>query len=190
MAKYYVTCGDIMSRIGKIPVSIPEKVKVEIKDGKVFVEGPKGKLEFTLTKFVEVKVEDNNVIVSKPANDKFSRSMHGTTRAVINNMIKGVVEGYKKELEIVGVGYKAAMKGKQLVLNMGFSHPVEMDVPEGLTVTVPSQTRVVVEGIDKVIVGQFAANVRKVYPPEPYKGKGIRYSGEVVRRKLGKALAK
>jgi len=144
----------------------------------------------TVPGHVELKIEQETVEVSRRGDDKLSRSLHGTIRVLINNMVKGVTDGYKKELDIIGVGYKAQTKGSTLVLNVAFSHPVEMPAPDGIKITVPNLTHIVIEGIDKQAVGQFAAKVRDVNPPEPYKGKGIRYTGEQVRKKLGKALAK
>ncbi len=179
-----------MSRIGKVPVSIPSGVKVEIKEGTIFVESGKGKLSLKIPSNIEVVKDDKEIRVRPLSNDKLSRSLYGTMRALIFNMVKGVSEGYKKELEIVGVGYRAQMKGKDLVMQIGFSHPVEVKVPDDLKVSVQGNNRIIVEGIDKQKVGQFAANIRKILPPEPYKGKGIRYVGEVVRKKLGKAMAK
>ncbi len=179
-----------MSRIGKQPIAIPKEVKVEIKGGLVSVKGPKGSLDFSFNKLVGLEVEEDTLAVKRKNNTKFAKSLHGTTRAIINNMVKGVSEGFKKELEVVGVGYKVQMKGKSLDLNIGFSNPVKIPVPENLKVSLPSNTRITVEGIDKEKVGEFAASVRRIYPPEPYKGKGIRYLGEEVRKKLGKALAK
>lgn len=179
-----------MSRIGRKPIPILEKVKVEVKDGIVYVEGPKGRLSLKLDPLINVKVEDNKVMVERKNDSKRAKSMHGTTRALINNMVIGVKEGFKKGLEIVGTGYKAQLKGNTLVLQLGFSHPVEVNIPQDLKVTVEGQNKIFVEGIDKQRVGQFAANIRAIFPPEPYKGKGIRYIGEEVRRKLGKAMAK
>lgn len=179
-----------MSRIGRKPIPILEKVKVEVKDGIVYVEGPKGRLSLKLDPLINVKVEDNKVMVERKNDSKRAKSMHGTTRALINNMVIGVKEGFKKGLEIVGTGYKAQLKGNTLVLQLGFSHPVEVNIPQDLKVTVEGQNKISVEGIDKQRVGQFAANIRAIFPPEPYKGKGIRYIGEEVRRKLGKAMAK
>ncbi|MCF7873264.1 MAG: 50S ribosomal protein L6 [Candidatus Omnitrophica bacterium] len=179
-----------MSRIGKQKITIAKEVKAEVKGQNIVVKGPKGSLSFDFNCLIELKIEDNLISVERKNNTKEAKSLHGTTRAIIANMVKGVVEGYKKELEIIGVGYKAQMKGKNLDLNIGFSHPIEFSVPEGLKVSTPSNTRIAIEGIDKQQVGQFAAKVRRVYPPEPYKGKGIRYLGEEVRKKIGKALAK
>ncbi len=179
-----------MSKIGRQPISVPAGVKIAIEDSNITVEGAKGKLSFTYSSLMSVKEENSSIIVKPVSNDKLAKALFGTTRSIINNMVKGVTEGFKKELDIVGVGYKAQIKGKKLVLQIGFSHPVEMDIPEEIKVSVPAATKIIVEGIDKVKVGQFAANVRKIYPPEPYKGKGIRYSSELVRKKLGKAMAK
>ncbi len=179
-----------MSRIGRKPIPILEKVKVEVKDGVVYVEGPKGKLSLKLDPLINVKVEDNKIVVERKNDSKRAKSMHGTTRALINNMVTGVKEGFKKGLEIVGTGYKAQLKGNTLVLQLGFSHPVEVNIPEDLKVTVEGQNKIFVEGVDKQRVGQFAASIRAIFPPEPYKGKGIRYIGEEVRKKLGKAMAK
>ncbi|MFO8053042.1 MAG: 50S ribosomal protein L6 [Candidatus Omnitrophota bacterium] len=179
-----------MSRIGKQPITVPKEVKVEVSKKEVSVQGPKGTLSFSFNRLIQVELADNVLSVKQEKDSKIARTLHGTTRAIIANLIKGVTVGFKKELEIIGVGYKAQMKGKNLDLNLGFSHPVELAVPEGLRVSVPSNTRITVEGIDKQQVGQFAAQIRKIYPPEPYKGKGIRYLGEEVQKKVGKALAK
>ncbi len=179
-----------MSRTGKQPVTLPKGVKAVISGNTVNIEGPKGKLNITLPSGVKAEVQEDKVMVTRLNDEKQNKSMHGTARALINNMVVGVSEGFKKELEIIGVGYKAQMKGKDLALNIGFSHPVEFKVPEGLKVTVGKANRIEIEGIDKRLLGQFAADVRGVKPPEPYKGKGIRYVGEEVRKKLGKALAK
>ncbi|MCM8824339.1 MAG: 50S ribosomal protein L6 [Candidatus Omnitrophica bacterium] len=179
-----------MSRIGRLPIDIPKNVKVEVKDRVVNIEGPKGKISFKLVHNIDVKIQDSKIVVSCLADDKFSKSNFGTTRAILNNMIKGVVDGFKIELEIVGVGYKAQLKGGSLVIQVGFSHPVEIDIPKDLKVTIPKPNQIIVEGIDKVKVGEFASKLRRISPPEPYKGKGIRYVGEIVRKKLGKALAK
>jgi len=179
-----------MSRIGRKPIPILEKVKVEVKDGVVYVEGPKGRLSLKLDPLINVKVEDNEIVVERKNDSKRAKSMHGTTRALINNMVTGVKQGFKRGLEIVGTGYKAQLKGSTLVLQLGFSHPVEVNVPQDLKVSVEGQNKIFVEGIDKQKVGQFAASIRAIFPPEPYKGKGIRYIGEEVRKKLGKAMAK
>ncbi len=179
-----------MSRIGKRILTIPAGVSVNVEDNKVTVKGPKGELSLDLIKTIEVKVEGTEVSVNKLKEDKFTRQMHGTTNSNINNMIIGVSEGYKKGLEIIGVGYRFNPQGKKLTINAGFSHPVVMEVPEGITVKGISNTEIELESIDKIAIGEFAANIRKVRPPEPYKGKGIRYKGEVVRRKEGKKASK
>ena len=179
-----------MSRIGKEPINIVKGVDVKIENGSVLVKGSKEKLSLNIPTGIVVKKEGETVIVTRENDLKLVRSLHGTIRVLIANMVKGVSEGFKKELEIIGVGYKTSMKGKTLILNVGFSHSVEIDTPEGLKVTTPSVTRIVVEGVDKQRVGEFAAKIRRVKRPEPYKGKGIRYFGEEVRKKVGKALAK
>jgi len=179
-----------MSRIGKQILELPKDVKVKLEGNLCLVEGKGGKLDLSIPAGIKVEVKDNTLTVTRGNDSKQLKSLHGTIRVLIGNMVKGVAEGFKKELEIIGVGYKAQIKGEKLTLNIGFSHPVEMNIPKGLKVSTPAVTRVVVEGIDKQKVGEFAATVRRIYPPEPYKGKGIRYKGEEVRRKLGKALAK
>ena len=176
-----------MSRIGNRKISIPENVTVTVNDNNVVVKGPKGELSTKLTEGISVKVEDNEVIVTRD-NDSF-KTMHGTTNANINNMITGVTTGFEKKLEAVGVGYRFQVKGNTVVVNAGYSHPVEMIVPEGITVEAPSNTELFIRGIDKCLVGEFAANIRKIRQPEPYKGKGIRYSGEHIIRKEGKKAA-
>ncbi|MEC9485231.1 MAG: 50S ribosomal protein L6 [Candidatus Izemoplasma sp.] len=175
-----------MSRIGKKPVAIPEGVTVTVDGNLVTVKGPKGSLEFTHHEDMSVSVTDQEVIVERPSESKSHRSIHGTTRAVINNMVDGVTQGYKKDLKMIGVGYRAQVKGKTLVISAGYSHDVEMEIPEGLDVNVEKNTAITISGIDKQQVGEFSANVRKVRPPEPYLGKGIRYVDEHVRRKEGK----
>lgn len=179
-----------MSRIGKQPVLIPDKVKVEVKDHTVRVEGPKGKVAKTFAPVVNIAVTDKKVVVSPTKDDsRFAKAMYGTVRSVIAGMVKGVSEGYVKELEIQGVGFKANLKGKQLDLALGYSHPILMDIPEGIKITVTDQTKVKVEGADKQLVGAVTAEIRGYYPPEPYKGKGVRIVGERVRRKEGKTVA-
>ena len=177
-----------MSRIGKIPVAIPPKVKVEVKDRKVFVEGPKGKLDWTLPRRTTVKVENNEVVVARQADDAESKALHGLSRALINNMVKGVSEGYVKRLEIQGVGFKAAVTGKNVSLSLGYSHPIVYPIPDQIKVTVEENTKIVIEGPNKEIVGLVASEIRSYYPPEPYKGKGVRYSDEQVKRKEGKTV--
>jgi len=179
-----------VSRIGKKPIPIPAGVTVTVDGSTVRVKGPKGELSQTFRPEVRVRVDDGRVVVDRVADSKTHRAMHGLTRALIANMVEGTVSGYRKTLELVGVGYRAEKKGNVLVLNVGYSHPVEYPEPEGMTISTPNPTTVVIEGIDKQRVGQVAAEIRSVRPPEPYKGKGIRYQGEQVRRKAGKAGAK
>ena len=179
-----------MSRIGKMPVVIPSGVKVTLEGNHIAVEGPKGKLERDIHPEIDVVIEGDVITVTRPSDDKDHRSLHGLTRALINNMVVGVTTGFKKELEIVGVGYRAAKQGNNLVLTVGYSHPVEMEPGEGISIEVPTPNRITINGIDKEKVGAFAANVRAVRPPEPYKGKGIKYDGEFIIRKAGKAGAK
>lgn len=179
-----------MSRIGKRILVIPTGVNVTVDEQKVTVKGPKGELSLDLIKTIGVNVKDNEVTVEKLKDDKFTNQMHGTTNANINNMIKGVSEGYTKGLEIIGVGYRFAVSGNTLTINAGYSHPVKMEVPTGITVKAISNTEIELSGIDKVAIGEFAANIRKVRAPEPYKGKGIRLKGEYVRRKEGKKASK
>jgi large subunit ribosomal protein L6 len=176
-----------MSRIGKLPVTIPDKVTVEVSDSMVVVKGPKGELHQHVLPVVEVKIEDGQVVVVRKGEAKEHRSAHGLTRTLVSNMIEGVSKGFRKSLEINGVGYRAAKAGNNLNLTLGYSHPVSYDAPEGISFAVEGTNRVHVEGIDKQRVGQVAAEIRDLRPPEPYKGKGIRYAGEVVRKKLGKA---
>lgn len=176
-----------MSRIGVKPIAIPDGVEVNINDKNyVIVKGPKGKLEQQFSKDMKISVVDNTITVERPTENKKHKSLHGLTRTLIANMIDGVTKGYTKELEIVGVGYRAQKQGKKLVLNLGFSHPVEMEDPEGIEVEVPSNNKIVVKGIDKQKVGNYAAVIRELRKPEPYKGKGIKYVGEHIRRKEGK----
>ena len=175
-----------MSRIGRLPVAIPAGVTVDIAEGnKVTVKGPKGTLERVLPEEMEIKMEDGHVIVTRPNDLKKMKSLHGLTRTLIHNMVVGVSEGYTKTLEVNGVGYKAAKQGKKLVLSLGYSHPVEMEDPEGLETTVDGN-KIIVKGISKEKVGQYAAEIREKRKPEPYKGKGIKYDDEVIRRKVGK----
>ena len=176
-----------VSRIGKMPVTIPAGVEVKVDGQTVTVKGPKGELTRTFNDMMDIKVEGNEVIVERPDDSREAKSFHGLTRTLINNMVQGVSEGYSKKLELVGVGYRAALKGKDLEIQLGFSHPVVVEAPENITFEVPSQTEIIVNGISKEQVGQVAADIRKWRKPEPYKGKGIRYEGEYVRRKLGKA---
>jgi large subunit ribosomal protein L6 len=178
-----------MSRIGKVPVPIPDKVKVDVKDNTVLVEGPKGKVSKAFSPVVKIVVADKKVTVTPVEETRFAGAMFGTARSVIAGMVKGVTEGYVKELEIQGVGFKANLKGKQLDLALGYSHPILFDIPEGIKITVTDQTKLKIEGADKQLVGAVTANIRAYYPPEPYKGKGVRIVGERVRRKEGKTVA-
>ena len=176
-----------MSRIGRMPVAVPAGVTVTIAEGnKVTVKGPKGTLERVLPEELTIKEEDGHVVVSRPNDLKRMKSLHGLTRTLINNMIHGVTEGYEKVLEVNGVGYRAAKQGKKLTLNLGYSHPVEMEDPEGIETVLEGQNKITVKGIDKEKVGQYAAEIRDKRRPEPYKGKGIKYADEVIRRKVGK----
>lgn len=180
-----------MSRIGRAPITIPAGVTVKVEDGnKVTVKGPKGELVRTIHQDMKINVEDSVITVERPSDDKTHRSLHGLTRTLVNNMVVGVSEGYAKTLEISGVGYRAAVKGKNLELALGFSHPVVVEPPEGIKFECPAATKIVVSGIDKEVVGAISAKIRDYRRPEPYKGKGIKYEGEFVRRKVGKAGAK
>lgn len=176
-----------MSRIGRKPVAVPAGVDVKIDGSTVTVKGPKGSLTGTYNSKLNIALEGNEIIVTRPDDEKESRALHGLTRTLIHNMVEGVSNGYSKELEINGIGYKAAMQGKDLVLTVGYSHVVNVKAPEGITIAVPAPNKIVISGADKVKVGQFAAEVRGVRPPEPYKGKGIKYVDEYIRRKEGKA---
>ncbi len=178
-----------MSRVGNKAIVLPSKVTVKTGDaGQVTVEGPKGKLEWTVPTGVTVEVRSGDLAVRRSADDRRARAMHGTARAILNNLVRGVSEGFAKDLEIQGTGFRAAVKGTNLDLSVGKSHPVVHPIPPTLKVTVSENTKIRVEGIDRQLVGQFAADVRAYYPPEPYKGKGIRYAGEHVRRKAGKSV--
>ena len=180
-----------MSRIGLKPITVPAGVEVTIAEGNhVTVKGPKGTLEKQFDAALTITKEGDVITVARPTNNKQHRSLHGLTRTLINNMITGVNAGFEKKLELVGVGYRAQKQGNKLVMNLGFSHPVEMEAPAGITIEVPAPNKIVVSGADKEVVGAVAADIRKWRKPEPYKGKGIRYEGEVVRRKAGKAGAK
>lgn len=177
-----------MSRIGRNPIEIPQGVEVKIDGQTVTVKGPKGTLTETFLDVVTIKQEGNNIVVTRK--DDSVKNIHGLTRTLVANMVKGVTEGFEKSLEIGGVGYKAQKQGKKLILTLGFSHPVEVEEPEGITIDVPTPNNIVVKGIDKQLVGQVATNIRDYRRPEPYKGKGIKYAGERIRRKEGKAGAK
>ena len=178
-----------MSRIGKQPVSIPDKVKITVTGDIVLVEGPKGKVQKSFAPVVKVTVAEKKVTFAPTDDSRFAKAMYGTARSVVAGMVKGVTDGYSKDLEIQGVGFKAALKGKQLDLALGYSHPILMVIPEGIKVTVVDGTKLKVEGADKQLVGAVTAEIRGYYPPEPYKGKGVRIVGERVRRKEGKTVA-
>ena len=180
-----------MSRIGRAPVAIPAGVEVNVADNNVVtVKGPKGTLTQQFNENLTITVEGNVITVARPNDLKETRALHGLTRSLINNMVVGVTEGFKKTLEVNGVGYRVALEGDKLVMNLGYSHQVIMEAPAGITVEVPNPNLIIISGYDKQLVGQFAANVREKRPPEPYKGKGIKYSDEVIRRKVGKTGAK
>lgn len=180
-----------MSRIGKKPVVLPAGVEVTVDDNNVVtVKGPKGQLQEQVSELVKIEVVDNEIVLTREADDRNSRAQHGLARSLVNNMVEGVTKGYEKKLTLIGVGYRAEKKGNKLVMNLGFSHPVEMEDPEGITTEAPDATTVVVKGIDKALVGNYAANIRSWRLPEPYKGKGIKYENEVIRRKEGKTGAK
>ena len=176
-----------MSRVGKKPIEVPADVTVTIgKNNEVTVKGPKGELTRTFNADIKIEKEENVVTLTRPSDTKDHRTIHGTTRALLANMVEGVSKGFERTLELVGVGYRASLQGEKLVLNVGFSHPVEFTPEDGLVVEVPTNTKIIIRGINKERVGALASNIRQVRPPEPYKGKGIRYEGEVVRRKEGK----
>src|SRR5438270_10717140 len=177
-----------MSRIGKQPIVIPAKVKVEVKGQKVSVEGPKGKLNWKLPRRTSLKVAYGKVVVSREGDDAQATALHGLSRALVNNMVKGVSEGFVKKLEIQGVGFKAAVQGKVVNMSLGYSHPINYEIPDQIKVTVEENTKVTIEGPDKQLVGKVASELRSFYPPEPYKGKGVRYVGEHVVRKEGKTV--
>ena len=180
-----------MSRIGRMPIAVPAGVTVNVAEGNVVtVKGPKGELTRALSAEMTINQEGNVITVTRPSDEKAHRSLHGLTRTLLNNMIIGVTDGYKKELDVNGVGYRVAKEGKNLVMNLGYSHPVIVPEIEGITIEVPAPNKIVIHGCDKQAVGQFAAEVREKRPPEPYKGKGIKYADEVIRRKVGKAGGK
>jgi large subunit ribosomal protein L6 len=178
-----------MSRIGRKPIAVPSNVKVEIKNGTVVIQGPKGTLERVLNPRITLALNNGQIVVGRVTNIASDKALQGLTRALVFNMIQGVTDGYVKELEIIGVGFKAQMKGNDITLALGFSHPVVITPPEGVKIETPKNTVIVIRGMDKEKVGELAAEIRSIYPPEPYKGKGIRYSGEIVRKKVGKAQA-
>lgn len=179
-----------MSRIGKTPIKLPKEVKVAISNNTISLEGPKGKLSLDVPFRIKVEQKEDQLLIQRAHNSKQDCSNHGTVRALINNMVEGITKGHKKELEIKGVGFRVQLQGTKLVMSLGFSHPVEYDVPKEVKVTVPSLTQITIEGIDKAAVGHVAAKIRDFKRPEPYKGKGIRYVGEVVKRKQGKSVTK
>ncbi len=179
-----------MSRIGKIPVAVPKDVKVNIDPSNVRVEGPKGKLDLKIPSGIKVELQGGNCLVTRTSDDKQTRSNHGTVRAHLVNMMVGVTKGHKKDLELQGLGFRAQLQGAKVVFSLGLSHPVEFEVPGTVKVTVPTQTAITVEGADNTIVGEVAARIRAIKPVEPYKGKGLRYVGEFVRRKQGKSVTK
>jgi len=178
-----------LSRVGKSPIDIPEGLQIEQKGLDIIIKGQKGELKQTIHPDIQVIIENNTVRVERPSENKFHKSLHGLTRSLIQNMVTGLTSGFEKKLEIVGVGYRAEMKGKHLLLQLGYSHPIYFVPPEGIIIEVPSPTSIVVKGIDKQLVGQVAAKIRSFRLPEPYKGKGVRYENEYVRRKAGKATA-
>lgn len=179
-----------MSRIGRKPIVLPQGVDVTIKEKEVTVKGTKGSLCFGIMPKISVSLEDGQIVVARASEEKSVRAAHGMTRAILNNMVTGVSQGFERVLEIIGVGYRAQMQGKNLVLSVGYSHPIEVQPPDGIELAVDGPTKVIVRGIDRQLVGQVAANIREHRPPEPYKGKGIRYAGEYVIRKAGKAGGK
>jgi len=178
-----------MSRIGKAPVPIPAKVKVEVKAGQIFAEGPKGKLDMKLPPKTAAEVKEGKVYVTRSGESAEAKALHGLGRALINNLVLGVSEGFSKKLEIHGVGFKAAVVGKKLSLNLGYSHPVDVTIPDTIKVVVEENTKLTIEGVNKQLVGEIASQIRSFYPPEPYKGKGVRYAGEQIVRKEGKTVA-
>ncbi len=178
-----------MSRIGNKAVEIPDKVKVNVDEqGAVSVEGPKGKLQWKLPRQIRASVQDNRVSLAREAESRSVKALHGLSRSLVHNMVQGVSEGFTKQLEIEGVGFKAAVQGSKLNLSLGFSHPVPFSIPKDIKITVTENTKITVQGVDKKLVGQVAADIRRFYPPEPYKGKGVRYAGEQIRRKVGKTV--
>lgn len=177
-----------MSRIGRTPIAVPPKVKVEVQGRRVLVQGPKGKLDFELPQKTEATLKGSELVVTRAGDDAKAKALHGLSRAILNNLVKGVNEGFVKKLEIQGVGFKAAVQGRQVTLNLGYSHPLVYAIPDQVTVTVEANTKITIEGPDKQVVGQVASEIRAFYPPEPYKGKGVRYQDEKVVRKEGKTV--
>ncbi len=178
-----------MSRIGGKPIIIPKEVKVEIKDGYIYAQGPKGNFGVALHSRINLETKENQIFVKRVSDIKLDKSLHGLYHALIVNMFKGVTEGYLKELEIIGVGYKAQVEGRNLKLHLGFSHPIDFLIPEGIEIETPKQTQIIIRGIDKEKVGHVSHSIRSIRPPEPYKGKGVRFAGEYVKKKAGKAQA-
>lgn len=179
-----------MSRIGRIPIQLSDTVQVQIKDRSIHVEGPKGKLNFTIPSGIKAQEAGRKIVIERSSDSKEDKALHGLARSIIANMVQGVTQGFQKELEINGIGFRGQVQGKQFSMNLGFTHPVEMIIPEGITIETPKPTQIIVKGADKAKVGQCAAVIRSYFPPEPYKGKGIRYINEHVRRKAGKTVAK
>ena len=179
-----------MSRIGKLPISIPDTVKVELQDHTVSVKGPKGTLSMVVHPAMDVRVQDRQVLCGRPSDTKFHKALHGLTRSLIANMVEGVTKGFERKLELVGVGYRAAVQGQNLTMTLGYSHPIIYPIPQGIRIEVKDQTQLTVSGTDKQLVGAVAAKVRSFRPPEPYKGKGVKYADERIRRKAGKTGAK
>ena len=177
-----------MSRVGKKAIKVPSGVKIQIKDNKISVQGAKGKLDIEIPEIYKVELKKDEIVVSRPSDLKLHMAQHGLYRSLINNLVVGVSQGYSKELQIQGVGYKAQAQGKNLVLNLGFSHQITFSIPEGITIKTPKPTQIHLEGIDKKLLGDVTASIRALYKPEPYKGKGVRYKDEYVRRKAGKAV--
>ncbi|MFA5145770.1 MAG: 50S ribosomal protein L6 [Candidatus Omnitrophota bacterium] len=178
-----------MSRIGKKPVAVPGGVKASVTGGSIIIEGPKGKMNCPLPVRFKAEVKDNNVFIGRPSDEKQDKATHGLIRSIVNNMVTGVTKGYQKDLEITGVGFKAQVQGKVLNIQLSYTHPINYNIPEGITIETPKPTMIMIKGIDKMLVGKVASEIRDFYRPEPYKGKGIKYSGEHVRRKAGKAVA-
>ena len=177
-----------MSRIGKMPISIPAKVKVGMAARLVSIDGPRGHLEFSLPGRTAVEIQEDKILVTRPDDTAESKAFHGLARAILNNMVRGVVDGFTKQLEIQGVGFKASVQGKQVNLSLGYSHPINYPIPDQIKITVEENTKIRIEGPDRQVVGRVASEIRAYYPPEPYKGKGVRYAGEIVRRKEGKTV--
>ena len=178
-----------MSRIGEKPIELPKNIKASIDLNRIMIEGPKGKLSMKIHHRLKAEIKNDKMIISRKTNSKLDKSLHGLNRTLVANMIKGVIEGYQKELEVHGVGFRAKVQGKQLNMQLGFSHPINYEIPEDITIETPKPTSIIVKGIDKAKVGDVAAEIRGFYKPEPYKGKGIRYKGEYIRRKVGKTIA-